>query len=101
MLRESTISPGLDIDSTAPEAAMSAVSWGAILAGGGAAAALTLILLANRAGVAFSAISPWSATATTTPLHVATGLTFVVTPRIASSVGKYLAGRLATRWTGA
>jgi hypothetical protein len=101
MLRESTISPGLDIDSTAPEAAMSAVSWGAILAGGVAAASLTLILLAFGAGVGFSSISPWSTSATTTTFHIAAGLYFIVTAMIASGVGGYLAGRLRTRWTGA
>jgi hypothetical protein len=101
MPRESTISPGLGIESTAPEAAMSAVSWGAILAGGVAAAALTLILLAFGAGVGFSSISPWSTSATTTTFHIAAGLYFIVTAMIASGVGGYLAGRLRTRWTGA
>jgi hypothetical protein len=101
MLRESTVSPGLEIDSTAPEAAISAVSWGAILAGGVAAASLTLILLAFGAGVGFSSISPWSTTATTTTFHIAAGLYFIVTALIASGVGGYLAGRLRTRWTGA
>jgi hypothetical protein len=101
MLRESTVSPGLEIDSTAPEAAISAVSWGAILAGGVAAASLTLILLAFGAGVGFSSISPWSTTATTTTFHIAAGLYFIVTAMIASGVGGYLAGRLRTRWTGA
>src|ERR1700693_2770501 len=101
MLRESTISPGVELDSTAPEAAMSAVSWGAILAGGVAAAALTLILLAFGAGVGFSSISPWSTSATTTTFHIAAGLYFIVTAMIASGVGGYLAGRLRTRWTGA
>jgi hypothetical protein len=100
MLRESSISPGLEIDSTTPEAAISAVSWGAILAGGVAAAALTLILLAFGAGVGFSSISPWSTTATTTTFHIAAGLYFIVTAMIASGVGGYLAGRLRTRWTG-
>jgi hypothetical protein len=101
MLRETTIASALDTEESAPEAAISAVSWGAILAGGVAAAALTLILVAFGAGVGFSAVSPWSATATTTTFHVATGLYFIVTAMIASSVGGYLAGRLRTRWTGA
>ena len=101
MLRESTISPGVELESSAPEAAMSAVSWGAILAGGVAAAALTLILLAFGAGVGFSSISPWSTSAATTTFHIAAGLYFIVTAMIASSVGGYLAGRLRTRWIGA
>jgi hypothetical protein len=101
MLSESTIGSTFDTESSAPEAAMSAVSWGAILAGGVAAAALTLILLAFGAGVGFSSISPWSTTATSTTFHVAAGLYFIVTAMIASSVGGYLAGRLRTRWAGA
>jgi hypothetical protein len=101
MLRESTIEPNIDIESSVPETAASAVSWGAILAGGVAAAALTLILLAFGAGVGFSAISPWSASSTMTGFHIAAGLYFIVTAMIASSVGGYLAGRLRTRWTGA
>jgi hypothetical protein len=101
MLGETTIGSALDTEAGAPEAAISAVSWGAILAGGLAAAALTLILVAFGAGVGFSSISAWSATASTTTFHVATGLYFIVTAMIASSVGGYLAGRLRTRWTGA
>lgn len=101
MLRESIIEPSIDVESGAPETTASAVSWGAILAGGVAAASLTLILLAFGAGVGFSSISPWSATAATTGFHVAAGLYFIVTAMIASSVGGYLAGRLRTRWTGA
>jgi hypothetical protein len=38
MLRETTIEPSIDIESGAPETTASAVSWGAILAGGVAAA---------------------------------------------------------------
>ena len=100
MLRESIIEPSIDVESGAPETTASAVSWGAILAGGVAAASLTLILLAFGAGVGFSSVSPWSAPSSTTGFHVAAGLYFIVTAMIASSVGGYLAGRLRTRWTG-
>lgn len=99
MLRESTSPSAYVTESSAPETAASAVSWGAILAGGVAAAALTLILLAFGSGVGFSSISPWSTTAASTPFHIAAGLYFIVTAMIASSVGGYLAGRLRTRWT--
>jgi hypothetical protein len=83
------------------ESTGSAVSWGAILAGGVAAAAVTLILLAFGAGVGFSAVSPWSGAAATTTFHIATGLYFVVTAMIASAIGGYLAGRLRRAWSGA
>src|ERR1700683_428261 len=97
MLRETTIEPSIDIESGAPETTASAVSWGAILAGGVAAASLTLILLAFGAGVGFSSISPWSTTATTTTFHIAAGLYFIVTAMIASGVGGYLPRRLRAR----
>ncbi|MFN4360595.1 MAG: hypothetical protein ACK4F4_07720 [Hylemonella sp.] len=38
----------------------SAVSWGAIAAGGAAAAALSLILLILGVGLGLSSVSPWS-----------------------------------------
>ena len=41
-------------------AAVSGVSWGAIIAGAAAAAALSLILLVLGAGLGFSAASPWT-----------------------------------------
>jgi hypothetical protein len=102
MLREATRETVYDSDQNTPEAAVSAVSWGAILAGGVAAAALTLILLALGAGVGFSAVSPWSIhSSAPTAFHIATGLYFIVTAMVASSVGGYLAGRLRSRWVGA
>jgi hypothetical protein len=78
----------------------SAVSWAAILAGGAAAAAISLILLAFGAGVGFSAVSPWSSGSSATGFNIATGLYFIVMAMVASSIGGYLAGRLRTRWRG-
>ena len=71
--------------------ASSAVSWPAILAGGAAAAAISIVLLAFGAGVGFSAVSPWSDVASTTAFRVSTGLYFIVMAMLASSVGGYLA----------
>jgi hypothetical protein len=71
------------------------------LAGGAAAAAISLILLAFGAGVGFSAVSPWSSGGSATTFSVATGLYFIVMAMIASSIGGYLAGRLRSRWRGA
>jgi hypothetical protein len=83
------------------DAGASAVSWAAILAGGAAAAAISLILLAFGAGVGFSVVSPWSSGGSATAFSVATGLYFIVMAMIASSIGGYLAGRLRSRWRGA
>jgi hypothetical protein len=41
------------------EGQISAVAWPAILAGGVASAALTLVLLAFGVGLGFSVVSPW------------------------------------------
>lgn len=89
------------IVSVAEDFEVSAVSWPAIFAGGAAAAAISLILLAFGAGVGFSAISPWSSGSTLTVFRLSSGLYFVVMAMLASSVGGYLAGRLRTRWQGA
>ncbi len=78
----------------------SAVSWGAILAGGVASAAVTLILIALGAGLGLSTITPWSSGTAITTFHIAAGLYFIVTAMLASSIGGYLAGRLRKKWAG-
>jgi hypothetical protein len=79
----------------------SAVNWGAVIAGGIAAAALTLVLLAFGAGIGFSVVSPWSDQGVSaTAFSIGAGLYLVVVAMLASTVGGYLAGRLRTRWTG-
>jgi len=100
MLRETVAETAFQPESSTAQGSASAVSWGAIIAGGVAAAALTLILLSFGAGVGFSSVSPWSAhTAPATGFHIATGLYFIVTAMLASSVGGYLAGRLRNAWS--
>ena len=84
------------------EGQISAVAWPAILAGGVASAALTLVLLAFGAGLGFSVVSPWpSSGVSATTFGIGAGLYLVVVAMMASSVGGYLAGRLRTRWIGA
>lgn len=84
------------------QADISAVSWGAILAGAVAALALTLVLLALGAGVGFAVVSPWpSAGVSATTFSIGAGLYLIVVAMLASSVGGFVAGRLRTRWTGA
>lgn len=79
----------------------SATSWGAIIAGAVAAAALTLVLVSLGGAIGFSSISPWpSAGVSAKTFQISTGLYFVFTALIASTVGGYLAGRLRTKWTG-
>ena len=87
------------VASSLAEADPHALSWRAILAGGFAAAALTLVLLAFGSAVGFSSISPWSNSGvSTTTFHVAGGLYLVVVALLSSTVGGYIAGRTRTRW---
>ena len=78
-----------------------AISWRSIVAGGIAAAALTLTLIAFGAAVGFSSISPWSNSGVSGgTFKVASGIYLVVVAMLSSTVGGYIAGRLRTRWTG-
>ena len=79
----------------------SAVSWAAVAAGGLAAAALTLVLLAFGAGMGFSAISPWSNSGVSSgTFKVGAGIYLIVVAMLSSTIGGYVAGRLRTKWTG-
>jgi hypothetical protein len=77
----------------------SAVCWGAILAGGVAAAALSLVLLILGAGLGLSSASLWAYDGTTAPaLGVSTIAWITFTQLVASGMGGYLTGRLRSRW---
>jgi hypothetical protein len=79
--------------------APSAVSWGAILAGGAAAAAMSLVLLILGTGLGFSMISPWSSEGlSATAFGVSTIIWITFTQLVASAIGGYLAGRLRAKW---
>ena len=78
----------------------SGVSWGAILAGAFAAAALSFILVILGFGLGFSSVSPWSGaglSAQTIGYSTIGWITF--TQIAASAIGGYLAGRLRVKWT--
>lgn len=86
-------------NSAAPLANVSAVSWGAIVAGAAAAAALSLILVMLGVGLGLSSISPWAHDgASAVTFGVSTILWITLTQVIASAMGGYLAGRLRTKW---
>ncbi|MDI1345914.1 MAG: hypothetical protein PSV22_17695 [Pseudolabrys sp.] len=77
----------------------SAVSWGAILAGATASAAITLVLVAFGFGVGFSVVSPWSGEGVSaTTFTLSAGIYLIVIAMLSSTFGGYLAGRLRTRW---
>ena len=85
--------------SASPLGNVSAVSWGAILAGAAAAAALSLILVMLGVGLGLSSISPWAHDgASAVTFGVSTILWITLTQVVASAMGGYLAGRLRTKW---
>jgi len=90
-------SPGIQPESMPGQA--SAVSWGSILAGATAAAAMALILTMLGTGFGMSAVSPWANTGISAKAFgISTILWLTLTQLIASSLGGYLAGRLRTKW---
>ena len=81
------------------ERAVSAVSWGAILAGAAAAAALSLILLVLGTGLGLTSLSPYARSgASAMALGISAIVWIMVTQALASGMGGYLAGRLRSRW---
>jgi hypothetical protein len=76
------------------------VSWGAIAAGGIAAAGFSLFLFELGAGIGLSAVSPWSTPPSGTTISVAAGISICLISIMASALGGFIAGRLRTRWVG-
>jgi hypothetical protein len=91
----------IDLATESDEVRGPGVSWAAIVAGGVASAALTLVLLAFGAGMGFSVVSPWPNTGVSaTTFSIGAGLYLIVVAMLASSIGGYLAGRLRAKWVG-
>ncbi len=91
------------VSSHAPavESSRSAVSWGAIIAGAVAAAAVTLVLTLVGSGLGLTMVSPWSSEGVSaTTFAVSTAIWIVIVQWLASGMGGYITGRLRTRWTG-
>ena len=79
----------------------SAVSWGSIIGGAIAAAAVAMILLALGSGVGLSAISAWPGRGMSATAFGMTGaIWLVVTQWLSSGLGGYLSGRLRTKSVG-
>lgn len=79
----------------------SAVSWGAILAGAVAGAAISLMLLAAGAGLGFTSISPWANSGVTaSTFGIAAILWLALIQIVSMGAGGYIAGRLRTKSTG-
>ncbi len=82
-----------------PQPDVSAVSWGAIVAGAVVAAALSLILLILGTGLGLSTVSPWAYKGMSAGTFGISAILWVtLTQIVASGMGGYLAGRLRTKW---
>ena len=78
----------------------SAVSWAAVIAGGVAALALTLLLVALGSGIGLSSVSPWSSSnPSATTFTVLAAVWLIIVQWLSSGLGGYLAGRLRSKWT--
>jgi len=78
----------------------SAVSWAAVIAGGVAAVAISLLLVALGAGIGLSSVSPWtSANPSATTFTLLAAVWLIIVQWLSSGLGGYLAGRLRTKWT--
>lgn len=83
------------------QADQTTVSWGSVIAGGVAAAALSLFLLTLGVGLGLSSISPWADQGVSaTTFQIGAGVYIVAVAMLASAVGGYLAGRLRQVWAG-
>ena len=86
-------------DGVPEESSRSATSWGAVIAGGVAAAAATLVLMLVGSGLGLTMVSPFSnegislGTAT-----VWTAIWLIVVQWLSALLGGYMAGRLRTKW---
>src|SRR5438132_12466353 len=79
--------------------APSSVAWGAVVAGGIAAAAAMVVLAALGAGLGLTAVSPWwNSGASPQALGVWVLVWLVVMQWISAALGGYLTGRLRFRW---
>lgn len=90
----------VNIEPSTPQS-MSAVSWGAIIAGSVAAAAFALMLTVLGTGIGLASISPWgdgAKLATVGALAIAWSLSVQL---FAFGLGGYIAGRLRVRWADA
>ena len=79
----------------------STTCWGAIIAGGIASTAVSLVLLAFGVGIGTSLVSPWSGEGlSATTFKVGAGLFMVAIAMLSGTVGGYIAGRMRGRWPG-
>jgi hypothetical protein len=91
--------PGYEYNIAPVESSASAVSWGAVIAGGIVAAALSLALVTLGSGLGLSSVSPWeNAGASAKTIGIAGAIWLAFMQLVSASLGGYIAGRLRTKW---
>jgi hypothetical protein len=100
-MQTTTIPMSRGPDMPVGEATVSAVSWGAIIAGAFVMAAVTILLLALGSGLSLSSVSPWPGSGVSvTSFTVMTAIWLIVVQWLSAALGGYLTGRLRTHWAG-
>ena len=83
------------------ESRASAASWGAIAAGGFAAAGFSLFLFELGTGIGLAVANPWANSSPSgTTMSIVAGISLCLISIMASALGGLIAGRLRTRWVG-
>lgn len=95
-----TVVPKAGLGASTAESGISAVSWGAILAGAVVAAATSLVLALVATGVDLASVSPWPGNgASAKSITVVSAVALIIIQWLSAAVGGYLTGRLRTNWT--
>jgi len=81
-------------------AGVSALSWGAIIAGAAVAAAASLVLFALASGLDLASFSVWPRRSVSASVSTVAALALIATQWISASLGGYITGRLRTSWVG-
>ncbi len=75
------------------------VEWGAVLAGGAMAAAISFVLLTFGTTLGLSFVSPWANAGASTKIIASLAIFWTMAQQIgAAMVGGYIAGRMRSRW---
>ena len=89
------------VPEAALESSVSAVHWGAIIAGAVGAVGITFILISLGGALGHAAVSPWSPSgAAPTAFGRVAAIWLIVTQWLSAGLGGYLAGRMREKWVG-
>jgi hypothetical protein len=99
MQMSEVIFTGVEEEAVEAPGNVSAVSWGAVFAGGVSAAAVAAILGVFGAGLGLASVSPWRGHGVSIAgFTVLAAIWLIIVQWVASFVGGYMAGRLRTKY---